>query len=131
MKLTYLFGLFILVGCTENNGLDAIQDDIKDTVAKQIPEIIEPDSASVISGSEIKYSFETFETPGAGWGYDIYEYGKLFIHQPHIPAVQGNKGFSSMENAEKTAEFAITKMLKGIVPPSISTEELDSLGVLQ
>jgi hypothetical protein len=76
------------------------------------------------------YSFELFETPDLGWGYKIFENGTLFINQPHIPAIPGNKGFSSKEKAEITAEFAILKMEQGFVPPTISPEELDSLGVL-
>jgi hypothetical protein len=76
------------------------------------------------------YSFEVFETAGLGWGYKIFDNGTLFINQPHIPAIQGNKGFSSKEKAEITANFAILKMEQGFVPPTISPEELDSLGVL-
>lgn len=76
------------------------------------------------------YSFESFETPGLGWGYKIFDNGTLFINQPHIPAIQGNKGFSTKEKAEITAQFAILKMEQGFVPPTISPEELDSLGVL-
>lgn len=76
------------------------------------------------------YSFELFETPGLGWGYKIFDNGALFINQPHIPAIQGNKGFSTKEKAEITASFAIIKMEQGFVPPTISPEELDSLGVL-
>lgn len=76
------------------------------------------------------YSFEVFETSGLGWGYKIFDNGTLFINQPHIPAMQGNKGFSTKEKAEITASFAIDKMEQGFVPPTISPEELDSLGVL-
>lgn len=76
------------------------------------------------------YSFELFETPGLGWGYKIFDNGTLFINQPHIPAIPGNKGFSSKEKAEITAKFAVLKMEQGFVPPTISPEELDSLGVL-
>jgi hypothetical protein len=70
------------------------------------------------------------ETPGCGWGYKIMKDGQLSINQPTIPAVQGNRCFSSKEKAEKTAEFIIYKMTNNIFPPTISVEELDSLGVL-
>jgi hypothetical protein len=65
-----------------------------------------------------------------GWGYDINVDGKIYIHQPNIPAVMGNMGFSSEEKARKTGEFVINKIKNNIIPPSITPEELDSLGVL-
>ncbi len=86
------------------------------------------DSTTVIAIPS--YSFEVFETPALGWGYKIFDNGTLFINQPHIPAIPGNKGFSTKAKAEITANFAITKMEQGFVPPTISPEELDSLGVL-
>lgn len=79
---------------------------------------------------QIGYSAETFQTPDMGYGYKIYENGKLFIHQPHIPAISGNKTFTSAEKAQTTADFVIYKLEKGISPPSVTKEELDSLGVL-
>lgn len=74
----------------------------------------------------------TFKTFGSdsGWGYDIYINGILYIHQPNIPAVIGNSGFSKEEFAVKTALFVIEKIKKQIIPPSVSKAELDSLNVL-
>ena len=68
---------------------------------------------------------------GNGYGYDIYMGDKLYIHQPTIPAVAGNKGFSSSEKAERTAAFVEQKILNNIIPPAVTPEELDSLGVLR
>lgn len=82
------------------------------------------------SSTSVGYTAEIFETPGLGWGYKIYDNGTLFINQPHIPAIQGNKGFSTKEKAQITADFAILKLQQGFVPPTISPEELDSLNVL-
>lgn len=130
MKLTILPTILILTSCTGSNEVDEIEKNSSDTSIISTSEIVAPDSTATNSLSEIQYSYEAFETPGIGWGYKIFEYGKLFINQPHIPAVQGNKGFSSQEDAMKTAEFAISKMQNGIVPPTISTQELDSLGVI-
>jgi hypothetical protein len=65
-----------------------------------------------------------------GFGYDVYLDQKLYVHQPHVPAVAGNKGFSSMENARRTGEFVAYKIKHNIMPPSVSPHELDSLGVL-
>lgn len=66
-----------------------------------------------------------------GWGYDIYVSNTQYIHQPHIPAINGNRGFNNKENAERTAEFAVQKIIRNILPPTISINELDSLGVLK
>ncbi len=65
-----------------------------------------------------------------GWGYDIMINGEIHIHQPHIPAVMGNNGFSSEEKAQIAGEFVIKKIKNNILPPRVSPEELDSLGVL-
>jgi|SRR5688572_4594942 len=65
-----------------------------------------------------------------GWGYDILIDGKIYIHQPNIPAIMGNNGFSSEEHAQEAGEFIVQKLKNNIVPPSVTPEELDSLGVL-
>lgn len=65
-----------------------------------------------------------------GWGYDILIDGKIFIHQPNVPAIMGNNGFSSEEKAMITGEFIINKIKHNIFPPAVTPEELDSLGVL-
>jgi hypothetical protein len=66
-----------------------------------------------------------------GWGYDIYLDEKLVIHQPHIPALSGRKGFKTKEQANSVAELAVLKLKNGIMPPSITSQELDSLGVTE
>jgi hypothetical protein len=65
-----------------------------------------------------------------GWGYDIMVDGKIYIHQPNVPAVMGNNGFSSEEKAQAAGEYVIQKLRNNIIPPAVSPEELDSLGVL-
>lgn len=80
--------------------------------------------------TEDHYTVETFQNEGLDWGYKILLNGQPFINQPHIPAVQGNKGFSTQEKAQITAEFALGKIEKGIIPPTITQQELDSLKVL-
>src|SRR6266542_6907442 len=63
------------------------------------------------------------------WGYDIYNNGRLFVHQPSIPAMPGNAGFTTKEAAEKIAKKVIEKINKGENPPSISIDEMKHLGV--
>ncbi|MFK8046198.1 MAG: DUF4907 domain-containing protein [Crocinitomicaceae bacterium] len=74
--------------------------------------------------------FETYEVDVLGWGYKIFQDGKMLINQPHIPSIQGNKRFSSRFKAAIAAKFILNKIDNNIFPPSISPSELDSLGVL-
>lgn len=67
----------------------------------------------------------------SGWGYDIYADGILYIHQPNIPAVPGNRRFKSEKDALVAGNFAVYKINNNIIPPTISVDELDSLGVLK
>lgn len=66
-----------------------------------------------------------------GFGYDILRNDALYIHQPNIPAVAGDAGFSSAQNAQKTAKLVVYKIQHHILPPTVSIHELDSLGVLK
>jgi len=78
------------------------------------------------------FKVDSIETNGSrGWGYDIMIDGKIYIHQPNIPAIMGNNGFSSEEQARAAGEFIVSKIMKNILPPSVTAEELDSLGLLE
>ncbi|MEP7263354.1 MAG: DUF4907 domain-containing protein [Bacteroidota bacterium] len=73
--------------------------------------------------------FKSTEQGDNGFGYDIYVNDKLYIHQPHIPAVAGNNSFASESDAKKAGEFVSEKIKKNIMPPGITISELDSLGI--
>jgi hypothetical protein len=73
---------------------------------------------------------EIFETEN-GFGYKIFIDGNLYVEQPTIPAVSGNKSFDTEIKAQKTADFAIGKIRSGIIPPTISVDELKSLGIVE
>jgi hypothetical protein len=66
-----------------------------------------------------------------GFGYNILMNGKVIVHQPTVPAVRGNSGFSSEEDAGKTAELVLYKIKHNMMPPSVEIRELDSIGVLK
>ncbi len=66
-----------------------------------------------------------------GFGYDIIVDTATYVHQPHIPAVPGNQGFTTAEKAKKAGEFVAYKIRNNILPPSVTVEELDSLQVLK
>lgn len=65
------------------------------------------------------------------FGYDIFMDGKLLVHQPHIPAVPGNKGFASKEKAQKVAEFVVKKIRRNEMPPTVTVDNLNKMGVLK
>ena len=87
-------------------------------------------SPATTEKTQDRFSYKTTFSPDVGWGYQILNNDALYINQPHIPAVEGIRGFSDESKAIKTAELMIYKLEKGIVPPTITVEELDSLGVL-
>ncbi|HRU61044.1 MAG TPA: DUF4907 domain-containing protein [Bacteroidia bacterium] len=77
------------------------------------------------------WSVRTFSNSdgNSGYGFDILNGEKIYVHQPTIPAVQGVRGFSSEANAKACGELMVYKIRNGILPPSVSVAELDSLGV--
>ncbi len=85
--------------------------------------------APTTSSEAVAVSMELFKSDSLGWGYKIFRDDKLYVLQPNIPAVEGNKGFKTKEDAEKAAQLVIYKVNKGIAPPSVSVKELDSLGI--
>ena len=89
---------------------------------------ISSDKIQVVNSDTI--TARTFKED-SGWGYDIFVNGKLYIHQPNIPAVSGDRGFTREEYAIKVALLVIEKIKDQIIPPSVKTHELDSLHVLR
>ena len=65
-----------------------------------------------------------------GFGFEILQGTNPLIIQPHIPAVQGIKGFETKEQASIIGNYMIYKINNGIMPPSISVQDLDSLKII-
>ena len=64
-----------------------------------------------------------------GFGYDILDQNKIIIHQPSVPGLPGNKGFSTKEDAGKVARLVIKKINKNIMPPTITQQDFKSLKI--
>ena len=64
------------------------------------------------------------------FGYDIYVYGSVMVHQPSRPGLPGNIGFATEEDARKVAELVIKKIRNNELPPTVTIQELQELGVL-
>ena len=65
------------------------------------------------------------------FGYDILLYKKPLVHQPNIPGLPGNDGFTTRERAQTVAEFVVKKIRKNEMPPTVSIEDLNKMGVLK
>jgi hypothetical protein len=119
MRLLYLSLLFSFIGC--GNASDEVIESVDNSIQEQVSK----------DTSESKgISFKIFEVENKQFGYDIFVDGKIYIHQPHIPSIPGNKGFESKEDAIKVAELIKNKIENKIIPPTTSKAELDSLGVI-
>ncbi|MFT3700761.1 MAG: DUF4907 domain-containing protein [Agriterribacter sp.] len=86
------------------------------------------DNNKVKKGNELLKVVLTPFKVNNGWGYEIDVDGKPFIKQEVIPAISGNKNFASKEDAEKTGNVVMQKLLKGKMP-SLSPEEVMALGI--
>lgn len=86
-------------------------------------------ASSIIIQVQDKLTYKIIPAASKTWCYDIYSNGKKLIHQPSKPGVPGNKGFKTKKMAEMVARKIIEKIRKGEMPPSMSQEELDKLGV--
>jgi hypothetical protein len=78
-----------------------------------------------------KMGVSTFKNKDVSWGYSIAIDGRTYINQPNVPPLPGNKGFDTEEKAKKTGEFVAYKIRNNHIPPSVTVNELDSLGVLK
>ncbi len=74
--------------------------------------------------------FKTTHKESIGYGYDILNAGKPFIHQASVPAIAGNEPFKTRKQAKRVARLVRKKLKQGIMPPTISLTELQALGVI-
>ena len=77
-----------------------------------------------------KFTFRIIPAAENTFGYEILDQGKILVQQKTIPAMPGNNGFKTEDDAKKCADFVISKLNQNIMPPSVTPEELDSLGII-
>ena len=65
------------------------------------------------------------------FGYDIFVSGRPLVHQPNIPGLPGNEGFTTKERVQTVAGFVVKKIRNNEMPPTVTIEELNSMGVLK
>lgn len=132
---------FLFVACKNDHVVvDRSEKSVESAIVAASPEVNEQqndlDTLGILNQPEeankkpsSPYSVEVFEHD-KGWGYQLFEGQQLLIHQEHIPSVPGVKGFSSKEKAEIAANFILKEVEKGVFPPTVTPQILDSLGVL-
>jgi hypothetical protein len=73
--------------------------------------------------------YRIIPAPGKTFGYEILVKDKVLIRQANIPGIAGTLGFLKKKDAEQVAMLMITKMHKGMMPPTVTIREMDSLHV--
>jgi hypothetical protein len=125
--LTLFFSFLLIIACNSNHHKI---NDIKDTTSTgkkvQNPNANAKIDIKVFSNDTVKGTHRL-----SGFGYDIYMYDAQYIHQPNVPAINGERGFKTKEQAQKAGEFVAFKIKKNIMPPALTIHELDSLGLLK
>jgi hypothetical protein len=57
------------------------------------------------------------------FGYDILLYGRPLVHQPTIPGLPGNEGFTTQERAQTVADFMVKKIRENKMPSTVTMED--------
>lgn len=125
VKILFFFFLILIFFVSCNEHIES-KENINHNVTKTT------DSTSEVQ--TLNYSVQVFLidslNPKSGFGYNVLVDNKIFVHQPSIPSLPGNKTFETKEKAELVANLVAMKLKNNIMPPSISKEELDSLHIL-
>ncbi|MEY3350137.1 MAG: hypothetical protein RIQ50_248 [Bacteroidota bacterium] len=139
MKIVSLVVIFFLFACSQEQPKSDSTSNIEASITEDVQtdritetateDNVQPSASEKPKVSSGKFVAKAVYSEGIGWGYDIYEGSSIRIHQPHIPAVEGNRGFSSEAEAIKVAELVIYKLENGIVPPSITKQEMIQAGI--
>lgn len=111
--------MVVLLGCG--------QKEKESVTAPATQPTVPTDSVAPSPAPASEYTYQLIAAPENTFGYDVFKDQTLFIHQPHIPGMPGVKGFAREEQAKKAAELMIEKMNKGIVPPTLSEDEINTI----
>ena len=77
------------------------------------------------------YTYWVLPAEAGSFGFEILQDNRALIKQTTIPGQPGIKGFASNADAAKVAELMISKLKRGEMPPSVTTEELKKLKVIR
>jgi hypothetical protein len=93
----------------------------------QAKEIVQIHSDSINENPITEFELQVIQNEDKTWGYDILMGGRQYIHQAEMPAVGGNKGFVQERQARQVGQLVLEKLKQGIMPPSISAEEVNKI----
>lgn len=141
--LPFILGVILICSCedVEDKVVDLRQgDEIEQRESEEIESEEQGESALRVpqgTGTDTKVSegkewtYKVVMNSEKNWGYQLFQNGTMIINQTSIPSVQGIAGFDTKEKADRTARHIISKLEKGVFPPTVDKKELDSLKVLR
>jgi len=81
--------------------------------------------------AEAEITIKIIPAANKTFGYNILVHGRPLVHQPTIPGLPGNEGFTAKESAQTVAEFVVKKIRNNLMPPTVTIEDLNNMGVLK
>lgn len=132
LTLICLFILLCVIACTSSDSEKTNHD--KTDVAPPTT-----NSAKTPRQQANDYSNATFKTQiidgkegTFGYAIQVTLNGKTQkIRQPHKPGLPGIRGFDTKEQAQKVADFVVNKIKTKGFPPTVTPEELATLGIVK
>ncbi len=118
-----LFSLFIIIG------LPGISVSADETTGK--PEVKPETKPQENPYAKADITIQIIPSANNTFGYDILLSKRLLVHQPNIPVLPANEGFTTKKRAQKVAEFVVKKIRNNEMPPTVTMEDLNTLGVLK
>jgi hypothetical protein len=115
---TLMFMLLIFAGLPET-AISAADAPGKEAIKQKNP----------YANSEI--AIKIISSANKTFGYDVLVQGRTLVHQPSIPGLPGNEGFNTKKRARAVAEFVVKKIRNNEMPPTVTIEDLNNLGVLK
>jgi hypothetical protein len=130
-KVLFPLALILMTGVTLAGSLHSQTEAGKSDVPIAAPAAPESDVKKTTPYADADLSIKITPSANNTFGYDILISGKPLVHQPHIPGLPGNEGFTTKERAKKVAEFVVSKIRRNEMPPTVTVADLDGMGVLK
>lgn len=118
----FIFTIFSQIAISAEKAGD--EKEKKQEIKEQVKEKKNPYANAQITTRIIPSVNKTF-------GYEILLYGRPLVRQLNIPALPGNEGFSTKEQAQKVAGFVAKKVKSNEMPPTVTIDDLRRMGALK
>ncbi len=128
----YLFSFFLIAAlAVPPPGLGAESAKMGNAPKDASPQQAVPGQEKTNPYKDADISIRIIPSVNKTYGYDILLYKRPLVHQPSIPGLPGNEGFTTEERARTVAEFVVKKIRNNEMPPTVSIDDLNKLGVLK